>query len=248
MTFARVNTLGWALYEPLTSSQMNALDLDHVDAIDKVGGDEVHPTGDHINVSHTSGYGLRWKATYWPLLETREVLFWRPLSSVIGMTHYAAGQNPIYYDLGADFYSGSNMAPSRPNSWTQGFVNTTPLTSQVPKLRFDLGVMPEGCMLKGAGLCIKQLNASAGNIEQPPKVYVSTQSCTADGAEVALGNATASATYNQTDTNLEATFTPANQDWQRIIVEFRGEAGANAQANCLLYGLFGRANVSELRY
>lgn len=247
MTFARVNTLGWALYEPLTSGQMNALDLDHVDAIDKVDGDEVHPTGDHIDISHTSGFGLRWMDPYWPLLEAREVLLWKPLSSIIQMTHYNASQAAYYYDVGADFYSGSNMAPARPNSLTQGFVNTSPGTSQVPKIRWDLGATPEGAMLKGVGVRIKQPSAG-GSIEQPPKIYAWTQSCTSDEAEVALGNATASATYQQTNTNLEATFTPSNQDGKRIIAEFRGEAGANAQANLIIFGLFARMNVSQLRY
>ncbi len=38
MTFARVNTLGWALFEELTSAQMNALDIDHSNAVDGLNG------------------------------------------------------------------------------------------------------------------------------------------------------------------------------------------------------------------
>ncbi len=38
MTFARVNTLGWALFEELTSAQMNQLDIDHANAVDGLNG------------------------------------------------------------------------------------------------------------------------------------------------------------------------------------------------------------------
>jgi len=40
MSFTRVNLLGWALYEELTSAQMNQLDIDHANAIDgQLGGE-----------------------------------------------------------------------------------------------------------------------------------------------------------------------------------------------------------------
>lgn len=38
MSFTRVKPLGWATNEKLTSAQMNALDEDHADAVDGVGG------------------------------------------------------------------------------------------------------------------------------------------------------------------------------------------------------------------
>lgn len=38
MTFARVNSLGWALFEELTSAQMNTMDIDHIAAVDGAGG------------------------------------------------------------------------------------------------------------------------------------------------------------------------------------------------------------------
>ena len=44
MTFTRVNPLGWALFEVLTSAQMNQLDIDHADAIDGAGGGVYSPT------------------------------------------------------------------------------------------------------------------------------------------------------------------------------------------------------------
>jgi len=44
MSFSRANVLGWALYEVLTSAQMNALDIDHANAIDGAAGGTYNPT------------------------------------------------------------------------------------------------------------------------------------------------------------------------------------------------------------
>lgn len=44
MTFSRANPLGWALYEELTSAQLNALDVDHAGAIDGVAGGTWSPS------------------------------------------------------------------------------------------------------------------------------------------------------------------------------------------------------------
>lgn len=42
MSFARVHTLGWGFGEKLTSAQMNTLDIDHSNAVDKrVGAQEI---------------------------------------------------------------------------------------------------------------------------------------------------------------------------------------------------------------
>jgi hypothetical protein len=45
MAFTRANPLGWALYEVLTSAQMNALDIDHANAIDGAAGGSYTPSG-----------------------------------------------------------------------------------------------------------------------------------------------------------------------------------------------------------
>lgn len=44
MAFSRSNPLGWALYEVLTSDQMNALDIDHANAIDGADGGVYAPS------------------------------------------------------------------------------------------------------------------------------------------------------------------------------------------------------------
>lgn len=45
MSFSRVNAPGWAVNDKLTSSQMNALDIDHANAVDKTtAGDTVSGT------------------------------------------------------------------------------------------------------------------------------------------------------------------------------------------------------------
>jgi hypothetical protein len=44
MTFSRVNPGGWAMFEVLTSSQMNTLDINHSNALDGAGGGVYTPT------------------------------------------------------------------------------------------------------------------------------------------------------------------------------------------------------------
>lgn len=44
MSFVRANLLGWAMFETLTSTQMNALDLDHSRAIDGHAGGTYNPS------------------------------------------------------------------------------------------------------------------------------------------------------------------------------------------------------------
>lgn len=44
MTFSRVNPTGWAMYEVLTSSQMNTLDIDHANAVDGAAGGTYNPS------------------------------------------------------------------------------------------------------------------------------------------------------------------------------------------------------------
>ena len=44
MTFARVNALGWALFEELTSAQMNQLDINMTTAVDGGAGGAYTPS------------------------------------------------------------------------------------------------------------------------------------------------------------------------------------------------------------
>ena len=45
MTFPRTNPLGWALFELLTSAQMNQLDIQQTFAMDGLNGGEHVPRG-----------------------------------------------------------------------------------------------------------------------------------------------------------------------------------------------------------
>lgn len=83
MTFSRVNTLGWALFENLTSAQMNALDLDHSRAVDGNAGGAYAPSSPIA----LSGSALTlaanttavWQASAWPGLTSRSILIAQPL-------------------------------------------------------------------------------------------------------------------------------------------------------------------------
>ena len=56
MTFARVNPAGWALFEVLTSAQMNSLDINMTQAVDGEGGGTYTPaTQIHLDGSATAG-------------------------------------------------------------------------------------------------------------------------------------------------------------------------------------------------
>jgi hypothetical protein len=67
MSFSRVNALGWGLYEELSSAQMNALDIDHANALDK--------TGDALS----AGALIEWSGTNHPRLASRSVDRVQPL-------------------------------------------------------------------------------------------------------------------------------------------------------------------------
>lgn len=244
MSFSRASALGWALYEPLTSAQMNALDIDHANAIDKVDGDTVEPATDDINVQHTYGFGLRWLDPYWPLLEAREVQLWQPLSPIVFMSEFNTSYEPWYYAQGTkDWETGE--AAGRRGAIVQSYTHA----ANVATLSIECLKIPLGAMVKGIGVKLYQPNASGGAIGSPPKLDITQMSYTADGAPAAVGaTATASATYNQVMTDLEVTFTPANYDGARLIATVRGEAGANAQTDMRILGLYVRMNVSTLRY
>ena len=73
MTFTRVNPLGWALFELLTSAQMNQLDIDHAAAIDGAGGGLYQPTAviaiDSLNVPAGTALKLVGSVLGGPVLE-----------------------------------------------------------------------------------------------------------------------------------------------------------------------------------
>jgi len=89
VSFTRVNPLGWALFEELTSAQMNALDIDHANALDAVGGG-AHVTANPLSVSGAkwtfsnpidfSNSSIGWTGANWPALSTRSLTYKQPLA------------------------------------------------------------------------------------------------------------------------------------------------------------------------
>lgn len=90
MSFSRANPLGWALYEVLTSAQMNALDIDHSNAIDGAGGGSYSPSSPLVidNVDQ-----LEMSATNYPSQTTRDE--WR-LVSLNKLDEFVAGSSWAY--------------------------------------------------------------------------------------------------------------------------------------------------------
>lgn len=246
MSFSRVKALGWALYEPLTSAEMNALDIDHANAIDKVDGDTVEPATDHINVQHTYTFGLRWMDPYWPLLETREIQMWQPVSAVVFMTEFNTTYEPFYYALGTkDWETGEGVVGGRRGELVQSYVNA----ANVPILSIECLRIPQGAFCTGVGVILYQPNATIGAIASPPKLDATWISYAVDQAPVPVGaTVTASPTYNQTITPLELELTQPDLDGGRLVAHLKGEAGANSQSGMQVLGLYVRMDVSNLRY
>ncbi len=87
MTFARANILGWALYEVLTSAQMNAVDLDHSRALDGFAGGAYAPSAD---ITFASTNSIEWGAGKYPKLSSRTLRRVQP-TSLIKASNFIGG-------------------------------------------------------------------------------------------------------------------------------------------------------------
>jgi hypothetical protein len=55
MTFSRVNAVGWGLFEVLTSAQMNALDIDHTNALDGLNAGSYDIGANALSIAGSGG-------------------------------------------------------------------------------------------------------------------------------------------------------------------------------------------------
>lgn len=77
MSFSRANSLGWAMFEVLTSTQMNAIDLNQSRALDgNAGGDYSTIAADII---FTGANSICWGASVYPKLASRVLQRTQPL-------------------------------------------------------------------------------------------------------------------------------------------------------------------------
>lgn len=238
MSFTRANALGWALYEVLTSTQMNHIDSQLPDALDANGGSyalaadlilaggagafrtdkaKLEPAGT-LDIDATAS--VTYAGTNTPKLASRSIAILQPLV-------------PVENSSSRFTYNSS------PYGWQQGDVTS------IGNLRFDLARYPAGATLTQAvAYCAGGLGTGGAHSALPatlPSIRVKSVSL-ADGSETTLGgNSDASATLAAYDAmhpvsigSLAKVLDTASQ----VFVEFSGETGANSQSNSLvLFGL-----------
>lgn len=241
----RANALGWAPFEELTATQINTVDSQLPNAVDGVAGGDYDPT-EWIQLLGVNNRGIKWMDPTWPALEVREQIFYRPFVPVSMTAWGASADNWLLAGSNADW----RVPVGHGGAIQQNYVDTAG-SPNVPTITFDLGCLPDGCSAKAVGVVIYQETASAGAIASPPQLQAFKKSVSADGAPANPSGhvtATASATYNQANTVLEATFTPQNLDGFKLFGTLYGEAGANAQDDMRILCVYLKANVSFLRY
>jgi hypothetical protein len=181
MTFSRVKALGWATNEKLTSAQMNALDEDHADAIDGVGGGTytinapLEINGDDVTLGDFSG-GRLISAGDALVNGSLDVAGATTLASVdvTGTTSLTgaltANGNTTIGNASGDAHSITGTttvngpvvfaAPGRPRyttaTLTDANTNITPVTA-------NIYYMPSGVMSTGRTLTVDDTNCGNGD-------------------------------------------------------------------------------------
>lgn len=80
MSFSRTNSLGWALYEILSSSQMNSLDIDHANAVDGAAGGQYTPSAQLDFRGNGGGSTGAVKFEEYPDIDSHTVYVGQPLT------------------------------------------------------------------------------------------------------------------------------------------------------------------------
>lgn len=237
MSFSRSNPLGWALFEELTSAQMNALDIDHANALDIVGG------GAHAIANPVSTSGEKWTHTEpqdidadltfindrWPKLSTRTLTYRQPIVPV----HNEGGSYTIQYGLDG--------------SWRQsgatGQILTTPLLNLPARgLLKQVYVVLKGDVTDGlAHSALPSIMPSlqlfrflaAGSTWTEIDAFADTSGSVAAYDTSHIVNGTA---------NIDQGIDSLNQFWLRL----NGEDGTNSQTTMALRNVFAVVEVTEI--
>ncbi len=212
MSFSRVNALGWGLYEELSSGQMNALDIDHANALDTAADDSIGST-----------VAITWLGTNLPRLTSRTY------SRVI-FPHYSGRSD--FSAAGTDWSTAANAGYI-----TQGYVDTTgtpniPLVFiPIPRLIDLATIIAVKCRAKG----------QAGHSNPPATMPKVELIYTLDGAQtiVATGtdpSGTATAYQLTHDVNISAISHAVDASNRRgYALRWYGEGGTNATTGLQLY-------------
>jgi hypothetical protein len=216
MTFTRVKALGWALYEELTSAQMNALDIDHANAVDGAAG------GSYAASFSWSG-AHTWQASNWPKVTSRTVV--RPQTPVLNDVQPANWGGAAWYTLNYAAVAGewchvdcNNMLDLA--TITQASIIVSPIVST---RTWPVGTLPAVELYR-----FDPITGTGGTATQLGTTAVDTSASTV--------------AYEQPHLVILAGLSEAvdHTNNYRYVLRIRGEGGANAVAGlkvtaCILY-------------
>lgn len=211
MSFSRVNALGWGLFEELTSAQMNALDIDHANALDTSADDTIGST-----------VAITWLGTNSPRLASRTL-------SRVHLPHYSARSD--FSAAGTDWSTAANAGYI-----SQGYVDVS--GTNVPLVIIPLHKLIDLATLIAVKCRAK---GQAGHTNPPATMPKIELIYTVDSAQTIVGTATDSSgtatAYQLThDVNLTGiTHLIDASNRRAYALRWYGEAGTNATTGLQLY-------------
>jgi hypothetical protein len=235
MSFTRVKPAGWAVGEKLTSTEMNGLDIDHENSVDKTG-DTITGTvgigaagkiqsstaGSLIEVTSSGKLELKGNATFEQTSGTSEIKLYREPS-------YNPNLNvKIRYPLVAP---GGGIG-----GWTAGDHNTYTADTNGDTWPFLLlGFLPEKATIEYVSVGVAIAGAHVGVPASQPRVQVYRRNtATATNtliAETVMSAATIGAYEGTTEIVVDCTASAnktVDKETYVYFVTLRGESGANA--------------------
>lgn len=257
MSFSRANPLGWALYEVLTSAQMNALDIDHANAIDGAAGGTYAPTS---KIQFDGD--VEWAGTRLPKLVSRDYKRVQPLVFMWGSNlnlYTGGGPGTVHlWDCGDwDARQGGATAASRYHFWRASYVDVTPTSDNPPEMWLECPVIIDKSTISAMGVWLNPMSG-ASLAEFPPSIALFRQN--ASGGSGPFG----SMIHEHTDTTSPvgsyrtdhvaetaaaafAEVVDMNVNYnRRFCVRIHGESGSGAQSNLEITGFFLTFTVTEL--
>lgn len=239
MSFTRANALGWALYEVLTSTQMNHVDSQLPNALDGAAGGSYGATAD-INLTGVGTFGLL--NGQWPALDTRTLYRSQGLA-----VHYTSNNGAVTVSaptIGADFRA---EASSIGLGVVQNFVDATPSTGVRPYVLFECPNVPDQSTIIGAGAMFFGPGPGT-NPEKYPQIYLAEIDPSA-GAITQYGTQTYSGLYRSQNYFMETTAISRAVDHsqsKRWTIAITGEAGSNAIAGFTIYQTYLKLQTTKL--
>ncbi len=254
MSFSRVNSLGWALNEELTSAQMNALDLDHSRAVDgNAGGVYTPSSAIDFQGSGIKATTLVMNGTAWPTFATRTITLGQGLNDVFVTDKGNPGSGATYhYDGRINNAECDWAAPVSFSGCRYQFYVDTAGSPNIPQIWFELIRYPTGATLKSAAIDIHHPTAGADPATMPKAgVWLldhpvgGSPSLSQIGADVAVA-----ASYRNAVRRISVSFTPFAPtvgEQRRLFLALKGEGGSGAVAGLRALQTYLTFDVAELR-